>query len=163
MPKNVEVPPLLFSTTVSFVNAWRPEEHHLFGPQLAPLSSRFSLVSNGCQSSVSENTCCFHIIDLANRALGLSSVSAIVGGNDCSGSRACTSLEHADDLRVVGNQCSGQAFGIELHDSSGARAANNGSDFADLAGGCEIRTLAIGKKIDFGRVSPGAGVCMLQR
>lgn len=105
------------------------------GPQLAPLHSRFGLVSNDCHSSVSENIYCFHLSDLANRAFGLSSLSAIVRGSDCSGSQTCTSLEHADDVRVVGNECSGQAVGIEPHDSSGARVANNGSDFADLAGG----------------------------
>ncbi len=65
------------------------------------------------------------------------SVSATVRGNDGSGSQTWISLEHADDVGVIRNECSGHTVGIELHDSSGARVVKNWFDFTDLASGCE--------------------------
>jgi hypothetical protein len=139
------------------LRTWRPQ-----GPRLVPLPSTMRVIGNDCQSSASENTYCFHIINLANRAFGFPSVSATVRGNECSGSQTCISLKHADDVKVVRNECSSQAFGVELHNSPGAVVANNSFDFTEVADGCEIHTLSLGEKIDFSRVALGAGVCMLQ-
>ncbi len=139
------------------IGTWRPQ-----GPQLAPLSSSLRVIGNDCQSSESANTYCFHIIDLVNLAFGVPSVSAIVRGNDCSGSQTCVSLEHADDVEVVRNECSSQAFGIELHNAAGATIARNSFDFTHAVDGCEIQLLSLGEKVDFSRVAPGAGVCRYQ-
>jgi len=139
------------------IGTWRPQ-----GPQLAPLPSSLRVIENNCQSSESANTYCFHIIDLVNLTFGFPSVRAIVRGNDCSGSQTCVSLEHLDDVVVVRNGCSSQAFGIELHNSTGAMVSGNSFDFPDDVDGCEIRSLSLGEKIDFSHVVPGKGVCMHQ-
>ena len=139
------------------LGTWRPQ-----GPQLVPLPSSLRVIGNDCQSSESANTYCFHIIDLANLAFGFPSVSAIVRGNYCSGSQTCVSLEHAEDVEVVRNECSSQAFGVELHNSAGTMVAGNSFDFPDDVHGCEIRSLSLSEKIDFSRVAPGKGVCRYQ-
>jgi hypothetical protein len=62
---------------------------------------------------------------------------------------------------VVFNACSSQAFGVELHNSPRAIVRNNSFEFRS-SGGCEIRVLEPGEKIDSSRVVPGAGVCVPQ-
>ena len=107
------------------------------------------------------NTYCIHVIDAARLAFGLETVRALVYGNVCEGSETCIALEHVDDGRVVFNACSSQAFGVELHNSRRAIVRNNSFEFPP-SGGCEIRVLELGEKIDFSRVVPGAGVCVPQ-
>jgi hypothetical protein len=107
------------------------------------------------------NTYCIHVIDAARLAFGLETVRAAVYGNVCEGSETCIALEHVDDGRVVFNACSSQAFGVELHNSRRAIVRNNSFAFPS-SGGCEIRVLELGEKIDFSRVVPGAGVCVPQ-
>ena len=97
------------------------------------------------------NTYCIHVIDAARVAFGLETVRALVYGNVCVGSETCIALEHADDGRVVFNACSSQAFGVELHNSRRAIVRNNSFEFPP-SGGCEIRVLELGDKIDFSRV-----------
>ena len=107
------------------------------------------------------NTYCIHVIDAARLAFGLETVRALVYGNVCEGSETCIALEHVDDGRVVFNACSSQAFGVELHNSHRAIVRNNNFEFPS-SGGCEIRVLELGEKIDFSRVVPGAGICVPQ-
>ena len=139
------------------VGTWRPQ-----GPAAAPQRSHYRIVDNHCETSVTPNTYCLHVIDAARLAFGLPTVRTLVDGNDCEGSETCISLEHIDHGRVVSNECSSQAFGIELHDSPGATVAGNSFEFLTGGTGCEIRDLALGEKIDFSRVVPGAGVCVPQ-
>jgi hypothetical protein len=81
--------------------------------------------------------------------------------NDCQDSETCISLEHIE-LGLVGrNRCSSQAFGIELHNAQSASVFDNRFEF-DSPDGCEIRLLSLGDKLDFSRVVPGAGSCMVQ-
>jgi hypothetical protein len=139
------------------LGTWRP-----MGPPAAPEKSLFGLVHNHCESSVTPNTYCFHLADLAKFAFGFETVRALVYGNSCAGSETCISLEHIDDGQVLFNECSSQAFGVELHNAPGAQLASNSFDFPTGAPGCEIRVLQLGEKIDLSRVVPGAGVCMPQ-
>jgi hypothetical protein len=135
---------------------WRPR-----GPAEAPRRSLYQIADNECESAMTPNTYCIHVIDAARLAFGLETVRAHVYGNVCEGSETCIALEHVDDGKVVFNACSSQAFGVELHNSPRAIVRNNSFEFPS-SGGCEIRVLALGEKIDFSRVVPGAGVCVPQ-
>jgi hypothetical protein len=136
---------------------WRPQ-----GPAAAPRPSEFSIEDNACQSSETPNTYCVHLVDVANLAFGSSTLRAVVRKNACAGSETCVSLEHMERGRVIHNECSSQAFGIELHDSERTWIVGNSFDFPLGGDGCEIRKLALGEKIDLSRVVPGAGVCLPQ-
>jgi parallel beta-helix repeat protein len=140
------------------VGTWRPQ-----GRGAAPRRSEFSIVGNGCQSSPEQNTYCIHTVDAANLAFGAPALSALVRNNTCAGSETCISLEHIEGGRVISNECSSQAFGIELYDSRRTLIARNSFDFPAGVHGCEIRELALGEKLDLSRVvSDHAGVCVHQ-
>ena len=139
------------------LGTWRPQ-----GPSAAPLPSAFRIVDNACASSAIPNTYCVHVVDAAHLAFGVPTMQALVPGNACAGSETCVSLEHVASGFVAGNECSSQAFGIELHNSSHTTIAGNRFHFP--AGvGCEIRQLELGEKLDLSRALPGAGVCFEQR
>jgi hypothetical protein len=138
------------------LGTWRP-----LGPAAAPRRSVYEIADNQCESAMTPNTYCIHVIDAARVAFGVETVRALVYGNRCEGSETCIALEHVDDGRVVFNECSSQAFGLELHNSRRAIVRNNSFEFPP-SGGCKIRVLELGEKIDFSRVVPGAGVCVLQ-
>jgi hypothetical protein len=136
---------------------WRPA-----GPLAAPRPSLLSLRGNHCVSSTTPSTYCFHLIDLANLAFGTPTLGASVRGNACQDSETCIALEHVHGGRVVANRCTSQAFGVELHDTTGAIVRDNTFDFPPDVVGCEVRVLELGEKLDPSRVLPEAGVCMLQ-
>lgn len=139
------------------LGTWRPQ-----GPATAQAKSNVKIIDNACQSSESPNTYCFHVADANNLAFALPSVDVVVRDNSCEGSQTCISLEHINDAVVRRNNCSSQAFGIELHNAFNNRVAGNTYNFPLGSTGCEIRTLELGEKIDFSRVVPGAGVCTPQ-
>lgn len=138
------------------LGTWRP-----LGPAAAPRRSVYTIAGNVCRSAPTPNTYCVHIIDAAKLVFGLQTVSALVYGNVCEGSQTCVALEHVDSGRVVFNACASRAFGVELHNAPRAIVRNNYFAFP-AGGGCEIRRLEFGEKIDFSRVVPGAGVCAPQ-
>ena len=139
------------------LGTWRPQ-----GPATAPRSSQFWIFDNACESSETINTYCVHLVDAANLAFGSSTLHATVWENDCTGSETCISLEHVTRGRVIQNECSSQAFGLELYNAQRTKILGNSFNFTQ-GDGCEIHELTLGEKIDFSRVVPGAGVCLLQR
>jgi parallel beta-helix repeat protein len=139
------------------LGTWRPQ-----GPAAAQQKSRLRIVDNSCQSSESSNTYCFHVFDANYLAFGLASVNAVLIDNECEGSQTCIGLEHINEAIVRRNECSSQAYGIELHNSFNNLVVGNSFDFPAGTSGCEIRTLMLGEKIDFSRVVPGAGICAPQ-
>lgn len=138
------------------LGTWRPR-----GPAAAPRRSVYQIADNECESATTPNTYCIHVVDAARLAFGLETVRAYVYGNFCEGSETCIALEHLEDGTVLFNACSSQAFGVELHNSPRATVRDNNFAIAS-SGGCEIRVLALGEKLDFSRVIPGAGVCVPQ-
>lgn len=100
------------------------------------------------------------MIDAANLAFGLQTISATIRNNLCDGSQTCISVEHVNESRIIDNKCRSLQFGIELHDSLNSHTRDN--EFRFPPGGCEIHTLARGDKLDFYRVAPGAGICTSQ-
>jgi hypothetical protein len=163
------------------LGTWRP-----LGPAAAPQRSSFRITDNQCESSLTPNTYCVHVIDAAMLAFGIETVRVLVDGNGCEGSETCIGLEHVNNGRAVYNECSSQAYGVELHNAPGMIVRNNSFEFPDIpqrdrgthraglraaltrklnttgVAGCEIRMLALGEKIDFSRVVPGAGACVPQ-
>ncbi len=139
------------------LGTWRPQ-----GPSSAPLPSTLWITRNSCRSSLTENTYCFHVIDLSRFAFGMEAVSAVIQRNDCADSQTCISLEHVPNALVRHNRCSSQAFGVELYNSANALVFGNQFHFPSGVDACEIRQLSIGDKIDFSRVTPGAGACVSQ-
>lgn len=134
------------------LGTWRPQ-----GPASAPTRSRINIVDNACSSSATPNTYCYHIVDAVNLAFGMESLDLRLNHNSCEGAETCISLEHVNDAKVRGNDCSSQAYGIELHNSH--NSVLRGNHFEEGSTGCEVRTLALGEKIDLSRVVPGAGFC----
>lgn len=139
------------------LGTWRPQ-----GPVAAPEPSVFRITDNNCESSVTPNTYCIHVADVAKLAYGLQTCRVLIEGNGCEGSETCIGLEHMDYAHVRFNDCSSQAYGVELYNSPAANVAYNRFDFPAGVAGCEIRVLELGEKIDFSRVVPGAGMCMPQ-
>lgn len=139
------------------LGTWRPQ-----GPRLAPEPSTLRIVDNSCLSSGTPNSYCLHVIDIANAAFGLQTVTARIRDNECNGSQTCVSLEHVNDSRVRRNECGSQKYGIELHNSFNTAIGGNDFSFQDGEAGCEVRTLALGEKLDFYRAVSGAGTCALQ-
>jgi hypothetical protein len=138
------------------LGTWRPR-----GTTRRPQPSNLVAVDNSCRSSETPNTYCFHLIDLAN--LGFASPTLLVQMQDnvCQESQTCISLEHVVGGQVFDNQCTSQQYGIELYNSTSTDIRDNQFDF-NAPTGCEIRELAFGDKIDFSRVVPGAGYCLMQ-
>lgn len=92
----------------------------------------------------------------------VAALGAAAGSLAFEDSETCISLEHVEQAEVMDNQCSGQAFGVELHNAPDVELSNNSFDFPPGEPGCEIRVLSLGEKIDLSRVVPGAGVCLAQ-
>jgi hypothetical protein len=138
------------------LGTWRP-----LGPTAAPRRSVYEIADNECESALTPNTYCIHVIDAARLAFGLVTVDAVVSGNACAGSQTCIALEHVNDGKVMSNTCSSQRFGVELHNSPRAIVRKNSFAFPP-SGGCEIHVLELGQKMDFSRVVLGAGVCVVQ-
>lgn len=139
------------------IGTWRP-----LGPTLAPAPSTLRIINNKCLSPGTPNSYCLHVIDAANLAFGLQTISATIRDNQCDGSQTCISVEHVNESRIIDNKCRSLKFGIELHDSLNARTRENRFRFPPGEPGCEIHTLARGEKLDFYRVAPGAGICTSQ-
>jgi len=140
------------------LGTWRP-----MGPALAPDPSTLKIRDVACRSSLTPNTYCLHVVDAVNLAFGMSTLDASIKGNACEDSQTCISLEHVDLAEVRNNECSSQAFGVELHNAPNAAVSNNRFDFPPGDPGCEIRVLSLGEKIDLSRVVPGAGACLVQQ
>ena len=136
---------------------WRP-----MGPGLAPEPCALEIRDVACRSSLSPNTYCLHVADLANLAFNTSSIDVLIRDNACEDSATCVGLEHVDQAVVKDNQCASQAFGVELHNAPNAVVFDNQFEFPPGDPGCEIRTLSLGEKIDLSRVLPGAGSCQGQ-
>ncbi len=136
---------------------WRP-----LGPAFAPAQPcTLKIIGTSCLSSQTENTYCFHVVDLSYAAFGLSSISAEISNNGCNDSQTCMSLEHITQARVWRNDCESRDFGVELYNSAGVEVQDNTFNFPGGTG-CEVRILAPGEKIDLSRVVPGAGSCVIQ-
>ena len=139
------------------LGTWRPQ-----GPTAIPERSTFRIRGNSCESSLTANTYCLHLVDLSNLAYQYPSLTGLVVDNRCEQSQTCIGLEHLDGVRVSRNECSPQQFGVELHNTPRAIVSDNAFTFPNGVACCDIRTLALGDKIDFSRVVPGAGYCMPQ-
>jgi len=139
------------------LGTWRP-----LGPAVAPEPSSLLVRGNSCISSTTASSYCIHLVDLANLAFGALTLGAAVEGNSCQDSETCISLEHIHEGRIVDNQCTSQAIGVELHNTTQEIVKDNDFDFPSGVDGCEVRILELGEKIDLSRVAPEAGVCMLQ-
>jgi hypothetical protein len=119
------------------------------------------IIGADCRSSETANTYCFHVVDLSYAAFGLASISAKIANSGCRDSQTCISLEHVTQAQVWRNDCASQEFGVELHGSPNVEVRDNSFSFS-TGGGCEIRVLASGEKVDLSRVHPGAGGCAVQ-
>lgn len=139
------------------LGTWRPQ-----GDGKAPTPSTLKVTDNSCVSSETPNTYCCHVIDAVNLAFGIPTISADIRRNKCNDSETCISLEHVDQAVIKNNKCRSQSFGIELHNSSNVEIAGNKFKFLKGEAGCEIRSLALGDKLDFSHVVPRAGMCSPQ-
>jgi hypothetical protein len=139
------------------LGTWRP-----LGPALVPAPSTLRVSDNSCLSSGTPNSYCVHIIDVANLAFAAETLSATIRDNRCTGSQTCIGVEHVNDCVIRDNRCDSLEFGIELHNAFDARLRHNRIKFPNGVAGCEVRTLALGEKIDFYHALHGAGSCSAQ-
>lgn len=139
------------------LGTWRP-----LGPASAPGMSRLEIRDNSCVSPGTPNSYCLHVIDAANLAFGLQTVTTTIRDNLCHGSQTCIGVEHVNDCEVRDNKCESLLYGVELHNAYNADVRDNKFEFPRGESDCEIRTLTLGEKLDFYRVAPGAGICSLQ-
>lgn len=141
------------------MGTWRPQ-----GPPALPLPSKFRVVGNTCESSLTLNTYCLHFADLGNMVFRHASLELpwAIAGNTCVDSQTCIGLEHIADAHVRDNDCSSQAVGAELHNTTNVSVTSNSFQFPLGVGECEILELSLGDKKDLSRVIPGAGFCRQQ-
>ncbi|MEM1436774.1 MAG: hypothetical protein AAGG11_22185 [Pseudomonadota bacterium] len=142
------------------IGTWRPQGTMTFnGLETLPQPSRVRIVDSRCVSPGTLNSYCIHAIDIANVVFGVPTLDMKIRRNRCIGSQTCISLEHVVEGVVRDNRCRALETGVELYDARDVRLRDNRYRFSGSGEGCEVRTLALGEKIDSYRVVPGAGSC----
>ena len=130
------------------------------GPAAAPRRSVYEIADNECESAMTPNTYCIHVIDAARLAFGLETVRALVYGNSLRRSETCIRASTPTTEEWFSTRARARRSVSSSQLASRDRAQQQLRVPAERR--LRMGVLELGEKIGFSRVVPGAGVCVPQ-